>query len=144
MIQAKELRIGNFVNAKVGTTKNPKRANVSINGIYTSTPFPSINAYVINYGRTIDLRDIEPIPLTEQWLSDFGFKNSLGINNHTNGFWSKDGLGIEIGYFIQDKFYEFEFNGIITELKHVHQLQNLYYALTGTELTLTPPKTKDK
>ena len=75
-----------------------------------------------------------PIPLTEKWLVRFGF-DSLG----------KFGYGI--GQFrlefsknlAKDHGVEFVFwiDRSIIPIKSVHQLQNLYFALTGEELTIT-------
>jgi hypothetical protein len=63
-------------------------------------------------------KDYEPIPLTEEWLLKFGFiwhgdiKILKGyLNNYVDG------------------------NGE-THLKYVHQLQNLYFALTNEELKI--------
>lgn len=76
---------------------------------------------------------IQPIPLTEDWLIRFGFKRIH------DGVWSNG--TIELNYVTQDDYYEFEFRfpfseWMIRKLKFVHLLQNLYFALTGTELTL--------
>jgi hypothetical protein len=72
----------------------------------------------------------KPIPLTEEWLLKFGFSEML------YGWWSnkifltKDENG---GIW-------FYYNGTTQteafELKSVQQLQNLYFALTGEELTI--------
>ncbi len=74
---------------------------------------------------------IEPIPLTEEWLEKFGFS--------AYGYWySKDWFSNMINVSIKHNKTtigdreEYEVYGI----KHVHQLQNLYFALTGEELTL--------
>lgn len=77
----------------------------------------------------------KPIPLTEEWLEKFGFENqSLDIfinHKEEQGHWleftgeyvelqsSGDYSGHELG---------------LKHVKHVHQLQNLYFALTGEEL----------
>jgi hypothetical protein len=68
---------------------------------------------------------IDPIPLTEEWLLKYGFEpilNGAGyIKNNT-----------EIG-FNHNGFY------IITsgfKIESVHQLQNLYFGLTGEELEI--------
>ena len=57
----------------------------------------------------------EPIPLTEECLLRFGFESKNPVL-----FTNSDG----------DSFYLDD-----TKIKHVHQLQNLYFALTGEELT---------
>ena len=67
--------------------------------------------------------DIHAIPLTEEWLVKFGFvdncKNGYEIVNHNPGYYFLDNEG----GFIND-----------CPILYVHQLQNLYFALTGEEL----------
>jgi len=69
----------------------------------------------------------KPIPLTEDWLLKFGYDKKSGyftINGHV--------IFIEINRFLC--------NGNDIELKYVHQLQNFYFAITGTELELKTNK----
>jgi hypothetical protein len=77
--------------------------------------------------------DVKPIPLTEEWLLKFGFDKCL------NGFWCpKELLNVKISKFSVTQIFlsgsdtDLAFNGT----EHVHQLQNLYFALTGEELTI--------
>ena len=78
---------------------------------------------------------IKPIPLTEEWLLKFGFEKKY----QTFEF---KGLNIDgtVVHFSFDKWrseYDIEncdFTEIPAECKHVHQLQNLYFALTNEEL----------
>ena len=71
----------------------------------------------------VNLNCSRPIPLTEEWLLKFGYdlttENHYALSGHL--IWKCNDL------FMCDK------NGIV--LKYVHQLQNLYFALTGEELT---------
>ena len=65
----------------------------------------------------------KPIPLTEEWFPVF---------RDVNIFWSnfskdKDGYFLWVG-------------GYKVYIKHVHQLQNLYFALTGKELEIIKTK----
>lgn len=103
-----------------------------------------IGNYIYSFGDIlkIDLNDIcnvecstddvfEPIPLTEEWLLKFGFEK---INNE---YWYMyyafcineyfDVFGIKVTKSWQNIY------GI--KIRYVHQLQNLYFALTGQELT---------
>ncbi len=70
-------------------------------------------------------KGITPILITEEWLLKFGFKslfNGAGyVKNNT-----------EIGY-NHNGFYIIA-SGL--EIKYIHQLQNLYFALTGEELSI--------
>lgn len=67
----------------------------------------------------------KPIELTEEWLLKLGFIIDNG--------WFK------IGYLklfpIRDLYYR-AIVPITKDIKYVHQLQNLYFALTGEELTI--------
>lgn len=80
-------------------------------------------------------KDFKPIPLTEQWLKDFGFEKELD-NSMVKG---------DIAIFLDRRFKTnlflrdnqenkwFSFN---SKVEYVHQIQNLYFALTGEELTI--------
>ena len=121
-MKAKELRIGNYVNY------------ICI-AMDINEPI-----YRIENGADIQVHQnhnlFKPIPLTEQWLKDFGFKKC----NRTN---------FKACYETKNKKYIFQFaqNGllvlidcgnffeIITAVEYVHQLQNFYFVLTGNELT---------
>ena len=71
------------------------------------------------------LKNYKPIPLTEEWLLRFGIdKKDRVINGNFN-------IGV-LYYNGGIDYFEFD----VTHIKHVHQLQNLYFALTGKELTI--------
>jgi hypothetical protein len=73
--------------------------------------------------------DIQPIPLTEEWLLKFGF-----IKKNGYGFIKKDLAG-NIFYSVETKeHFMFQYHDLRIKIKHVHQLQNIYFALTGEEL----------
>jgi hypothetical protein len=74
-----------------------------------------------------------PIPLTEEWLLRFGFKH-LGNGKFSGGFKnmfkiSSHQFGIDFYYGGIDPYY--------IKPHYVHNLQNLFFALTNKELTLT-------
>ena len=75
---------------------------------------------------------IKPIPLTEEWLVRFGFEK-YNLNNFTLS-WG----GVLFYYRISDRSFRKGYRVMekicFTEVKHVHQLQNLYFAITGEEL----------
>lgn len=75
---------------------------------------------------------LRPIPLTEEWLLKFGF---IKMD------WTENENCYEKSFVLQkdDKEgYNLMDNDVATlqQFKYVHQLQNLYFALTGEELTL--------
>lgn len=124
-MKEQELRIGNYV--KVDGDSN----------IYTICSIHeggSLKVKIPGYEpESSGIRKINPIPLTEQWLIDFGL---LKKPNH-KCFHIK-GMDFHIpimsgGYY--DNEYGLDEENRIT-LFYVHQLQNLYFALTGEELQL--------
>lgn len=78
----------------------------------------------------------KPIPLTEEWLLKFGFnKEGNTIYKELNGF--------EFGTIntnrSKPRFYlqtQGSTSNITLPIKFIHQLQNLYFALTGEELSI--------
>jgi hypothetical protein len=75
----------------------------------------------------------QPIPITEEWLLKFGFVDNIDsyYKRHTESETNFD-WDIETGLYIIDD------NGLvlkdISHIEYVHQLQNLFFALTGEEL----------
>ena len=110
MILATELRIGNLVSNTLGETK-------------------VVNTEILVYLLNDENNEFEPVVLTEELLLSAGYlpcpfrDNHFTIEGHT--VWLCNEL------FMRDK------NGII--IRYVHQLQNLYFALTGSELTFKTP-----
>jgi hypothetical protein len=84
---------------------------------------------------SVGMESIKPIPLTEEWLLNFGFEKY-----HSNMF-VKEGR-LTVNWYLLHEYYFISFNHKRVELKYVHQLQNLYYSLTGTELSLAQNKTE--
>lgn len=127
MIEARELRIGNYVYDRGDKILriNGWENNTKIfqnNGTYMCEPFGEIPCHPL----TEEVEFLKPIPLTEEILLKFGYiecgfrDNHFIIKGHT--IWKCNDL------FMCDK------NGIV--IKSTHQLQNLYHALTGQELTI--------
>jgi hypothetical protein len=73
----------------------------------------------------------KPIPLTEEWLLKFGFERRQ-IKDLISYTLPKLEL---YQYASNNNKIFFEYADGEVELKYVHQLQNLYFALTGEELT---------
>lgn len=126
-MKASELRLGNLV-----------LCNTSIGFVNTIVSVCNLSSdeIVCSYKPTkqfIFCKDalFEPIPLTEGWLLDFGFDK---INEYCFG---NDKLIIE-SLMVNKHSCRYRINPNesvrIVELHYVHQLQNLYFALTGKEL----------
>lgn len=90
---------------------------------------------------SLNIENIEPIPLTEEWLLKFGFKKEGDLN-----WWSvPKESNYKAHHLMKMKnawtwFIDFDDTGDNTHLvagfNYVHQLQNLYFALTENELEI--------
>ncbi len=115
-----ELRIGNYID--------PEYKAIVV-GIYKDEWVTIKNNRTESDKRPIDCK---PIPLTEQWLKDFGFIISDDYDLIMKNPFYAEGDS-EYGYYLRWGYggrYASE-----NPCKYVHQLQNLYFALTGKELT---------
>ena len=72
-----------------------------------------------------------PIPLAEEWLLKLGFEDD------ENGWFIKENPPLIMSWNQNDKTIRC-FGYSFSHIYYVHQLQNLYFALTGEELTLNP------
>lgn len=110
MIPANELRIGNWVKL-IGTDR-----------VYTIT-FPLHNDLAEQWHTALDY--IQPIPLTPEILEKCGFE----LYDDENNRWSLPSVGQY--HFDEGAFY---FSTTSRDIKYLHELQNLIYALTKKEL----------
>lgn len=134
MILTSELRRGNYC-------------------FYKNINFYPINTEVISIWehhldlQNLDLRDeyqnrishdeVFPIPLTEEWLIKLGFQKDRHY------YHIKDSLPeMYVEYYLADNEYSFyiylneDWHCLYSDIQSVHKLQNLYFALTGTELEI--------
>lgn len=129
MIDPRELRIGNLIT----DIWAPDGSAFEV--VLLSSKYP-----IVKYGNNLsaNCRNLKPIPLTEELLVKAGFKketNEYFLIKHEYSnlliFYSK----------IHNRFWYFadverrQYNST-KPIEYLHQLQNLYFALTGTELTI--------
>lgn len=125
---ANELRVGNYVEID---------------------QYPNNRVVVeIKDGSSIDQAikfNAKPIPLTEEWMLSFGFESSLDdpectgteTPNGEYGIIRTEQMSLEIMFgFTNDGSILVDLNDSPFKLDYIHQLQNLYFALTGEELKI--------
>lgn len=116
MINSNELRIGNYV--KLFDTNDCYKIHL------VSKKSVQIESGLIG-GEVFKLDNLHPIPLTEEILLKCGFELIKG--------WYVKGK-IEL-FNINNNYFTTPSKGIISvDIIYLHQLQNLYFALTGQEL----------
>src|SRR6185312_9286781 len=112
MIKANELRIGNYIQGGI------------INSIGYKIGVQGNSSKEVFY---IHESTLQPIPLTPEILERCGFE--------------KHGEKDEIRYYLNDFYFEDislkRDECFIANVEYLHQLQNLYFALTGQELEFT-------
>jgi len=130
-MKADELRIGNIVcpinecsEIRIPTTSLPLQ--VTEVGIFKVKTVFLGEKYACCEHFERDIFNVSPIYLTKEWLLRFGFKASnSGEVYMLNGFHVFTCDNNEWKSFFR-----------LSPYKYVHQLQNLYFALTGEELTI--------
>ena len=119
-MKANELRIGNWV--LIPYNKSNKQEGF----------FEATISQIGDFGAYIKPEDYEPILLTEEWLFKFGFEKTMSWT------YVKDLVGnLKLVYYLGEKGWSIGFKSYsdFPNLKYVHQLQNLYFALRDEELT---------
>jgi|ERR1035437_2221518 hypothetical protein len=133
---ATELRVGNLINHGDKTIVVEDICKVGV------------NAEIDSYGHCDQIyyilwKDLNPIPLTHEWLIKLGFHDNdyktgyIGIDVcHTDFVLTKpenedaSHAGFYRWVYIQGKVH------LLKRIQYVHDLQNLFYAITGEELKL--------
>jgi hypothetical protein len=109
-MEAKELRIGNYAS---------NGENVML-----------VDCHTI-YDNTVIFNGLKSIPLTEEWLLKFGFKKGTIENDN----WAFTIFFYDIWRVIYKEKKGYGSADVYLEnFWSVHQLQNLYFALTNKEL----------
>jgi hypothetical protein len=122
-MKANELRIGNLTYRI--EVKNKNNTVIDDITIYDMERIQEVHDKTFTY---------EPILLTEEWLLKFGFISDI---DKTDNYFVK----LKYGKFIFQSDLSVNFTKVYLRLnnsdviiKYVHQLQNLYFALTNKEL----------
>jgi hypothetical protein len=142
MIKAQELRIGNLVMAQDDYLHAHCHAKVIMlneHEMRWQSITKNLNEHTVQSDIFVDVEGIE---LSEDWLKRMGFEKRPNL--HFNYY----EIEIEVnapGHTIQDKrsitvnenrTHCFVDGTFAAEVRHVHTLQNIFYALTGAELEI--------
>ena len=122
-MKASELRIGNLVYCDMYNHNELVEINDIGNAWHTHKPFDKYR----NVSSKIRVKEYKGIPLTKYWFERFGIIQTSNTNYQMGSYTIVMSGNCE--------YWRVMVCGRgIAKLIHVHQLQNLYYALCGEEL----------
>lgn len=132
MINTSDLRIGNFILDDEGKLGRITAIDPSRDYLEDIVVFDILGAYnpgEWSAGWSCDFEKVVGVPITEEWLKRFGFSEDVpGV--FVKGFLDLEQLlkdSPEWGVYVHEK-------GVGRLIKYIHQLQNIFHALTGKEL----------
>ena len=129
MLKTNEFRINNLLEIEGKIIKIGKIEEKFISWKITNNQKTIWNPFL-----PITDKRLKPIEITEDWLEKFGFKK---IDHHRFKI-QPSVYEWYYTYSIHDNAFRFYVEDTIVCLStifYIHQLQNLFYALTGSELT---------
>lgn len=134
-VSVTDLRIGNLIHY------NGNHEEIGKISLLVPDVIDVLSYCQINYRRDKKhwLINLHPVKITEEWLIEFGFvkkDKTWDDKSISTGLFFKD------RYFIENSkegflFCQSHYSGncwFLKNIKYIHQLQNLFFALTGSEL----------
>lgn len=123
-MKANELRIGNWVH-------DGSKFPMQVVAIFEDEVYLNFEG---NEGGVweVNIKDLQPFELDKQWLEKFGFEHKL--NKYESYYVNQNYLYLKLEFYEYQKEWWLRNNKAICDFKYVHQLQNIYHALTGEEL----------
>jgi len=143
-INKSELRIGNLV-VLAHESKFPVAAITEI-----KTSCVCAMPLTAKYDEYVMYKDLMPIELSDEWLERLGFIKeessdieerviwSIQVANNTSLYYDKDHGDKQWYLSVFDNNNHFQ-NDFWNKPEHIHSLQNLFYCLSGEELTIKEP-----
>ena len=136
-MDVRELRIGNYILGEIDENEFAEVEVVALD----SVDLTEHHIWCTGLTKQADeYYSFKPISLTEEWLIRFGFDKHTtdsGFGLDVWNWYSKEDIEIHTdradGTFVNPQYIASVRN---VKLESVHQLQNLYHALTGEELTI--------
>ena len=134
-MKLQDLRIGNYVVYEATTHIVSAIGRSGVYSWWVKDGEPVIEYRLLDAdGKQVEdpyfdqISNYEPMPITEEWLLKFGFEN------WDKNKWVDSNSVLTISK--NDDNFLCLINQRDVDILYVHQLQNLYFALTGKELTL--------
>jgi hypothetical protein len=133
LLEPKDLRIGNILLYK-GKYVHITTLSLDIDDEYEETigfcDLGKLSNEITDWNRSL-IADLQPTPLTPELLEKCGFEKRNNV--YSNGNMGFEVVSLKSGgemYLVPNALY-------CIDIKYLHQLQNLYFTLTGKELDIT-------
>lgn len=129
-MEAKNFRIGNWISTEKG---DKQVESIDETGIIDVETIDHDGFYYYNY---------QPIPISPEWLKRFGFvKDNNGnywidLQTHYLELMPSNGYWYPVYAQVPEMSHEDEQRVSTNRIEFVHELQNLFFALTGNELEM--------
>lgn len=130
-MEARELRIGNYVYKIVEfdyPDHNWEVTDIKLEDFYNASRGGNEDQFFKDY--------CKPIPLTEEWLSKLEFERDQEGAFVLDKYLIDGDNDSGYGMFKILNTNKLIYDCLVSNLNYVHQLQNIYFALTGEELTI--------
>src|SRR5690349_24749444 len=143
-MDAKELRIGNHIGLNLKEFSENYFTVVEL-AEESAVMTDGLEWHPIRDRQYFSPEDCEGIPLTPEWVKKFGLVDVSGDKNGMAYRMTIGKTGIDVAWYVLDGYLRLQTTGSgwtwqMPHIIYVHQLQNLYYALTGSELLISDPK----
>ena len=132
-MDAKELRLGNWVKTTISRWRGQGFPILAIKGDRVSFDKLNDGQYI-----WVMAENLKPIPLSPEIIEKCGFEKHKNSNDYWTIWYLKNGWRIqqahnsEVSASVRSGL--FYYSDDFVEVEYLHQLQNLYFALTGEEL----------
>lgn len=136
-MEARELRIGNIVEYEgqplpiLSIDSERENSEYKLKG---TVALPEVMNGKRWGTKSVWLDNVKPIEITEEWLLSFGFAIDPIEDDERFAKLKYGDFEFMSDYSVDFKSVYIRLNKSTIELKYVHQLQNLYFALTNQEL----------
>ena len=127
-----EIRIGNYIRHNIDDDETGKFCEPNEDKITDDDMFAFLSMYE-------QIEKAEPIPLTEEWLMRFGFFKEVTSIKDNSFAWMLEYNRRMFIFYHPEMMVKCYGHFIDAKIKFVHQLQNLFFALTKEELEIKQP-----
>lgn len=136
-MKAQDLRLGNYINALEDYDQAIASQVIALSsGDADIDEYGNrILFYTLNGEYAPEQCTVEGIPITSDWLVRLGFEEGSDDYGFLDNDYSIEFIVLKDCMSVLFRYYDDSICFSLDHIKYVHQLQNLFFALTGKEIT---------